>query len=144
MEYSQIILARSLMRIMSLYILFSMPIRYVIFYFPLACGLLWNYHLCRLPFLLGKGLFFITKDNVTPPKDYKNWGTLIHKLVQHWVDRYGISEVSNWFFEVWNEPNLSAFWTGTKLDYFHLYQHAANAIKKINKTLQVGGPATAR
>jgi xylan 1,4-beta-xylosidase len=28
------------------------------------------------------------------------------------VERYGLSEVRKWFFEVWNEPNLEAFWTG--------------------------------
>ena len=127
----------------SLYILFSMPIRSVIFYFPSACVLLWNYHLCHCALSSGKDTVFHYKDNVTPPKDYKEWGTLIYKLVQHWVDRYGISEVSNWFFEIWNEPNLSAFWKGIKADYFRLYQHAAHAIKKVDKTLHVGGPATA-
>jgi beta-xylosidase len=28
---------------------------------------------------------------------------LIRKLVQHWVDRYGLDEVWYWFFEVWSE-----------------------------------------
>ncbi len=113
--------------------------------FLLSIGMRPFMELSFMPLTLssGKETVFHYKDNVTPPKNYENWETLIHKLVQHWVDRYGIAEVSNWFFEIWNEPNLSAFWTGTKLDYFHLYQHAARAIKKINKSLQVGGPATA-
>src|SRR5687768_12031071 len=82
--------------------------------------------------------------NVTPPKDYRQWSLLIHTLVGHWVDRYGIREVAEWFFEVWNEPNLRAFWTGTRKDYFKLYQVTANAIKTIDPSLKVGGPATAR
>ena len=30
-------------------------------------------------------------------------------FAQHLVDRYGINEVSQWYFEVWNEPNID-FW----------------------------------
>ena len=48
-----------------------------------------------------------------------------------------------WFFEVWNEPNLKAFWTGTQQEYFKLYKVTAKAIKGIDALLQVGGPATA-
>jgi xylan 1,4-beta-xylosidase len=82
--------------------------------------------------------------NVTPPKDFAKWATLISKLIAHWVERYGIDEVCTWFFEVWNEPNLKAFWTGTQADYFKLFQVTAHAIKEVNNRLQVGGPATAK
>ena len=72
------------------------------------------------------------------------WSTLIQTLVAHWVARYGIQEVAEWFFEVWNEPNLKALWTGTKKDYFTLYRVTADAIKRVDPSLKVGGPATAR
>jgi xylan 1,4-beta-xylosidase len=68
---------------------------------------------------------------------------LIDKLVRHCIERYGIEEVRPWFFEVWNEPNLDAFWTGGQAGYFDLYQHAATTIKAIDPALRVGGPATA-
>ena len=61
----------------------------------------------------------------------------------HAIDRYGIDEVSQWFFEVWNEPNLPAFWTGTQGDYFGFYRETARALKSVSGRLQVGGPATA-
>jgi len=86
---------------------------------------------------------FHYKANVTAPRDYKQWATLIRKLVGHCVERYGISEVREWNFEVWNEPNLKAFWTGTQRDYFKLYRYTCNAIKGIDSSLKVGGPATA-
>lgn len=82
--------------------------------------------------------------NVTPPKDYEKWEALIARLVTHWVERYGVAEVSEWFFEVWNEPNLEAFWVGTMEDYFKLYRHTARAIKGVDASLKVGGPATAK
>lgn len=81
--------------------------------------------------------------NVTPPKDYDAWGALVQRLVRHAVLRYGRDEVAEWFFEVWNEPNLQSFWTGTQADYFRLYQLTAQAIKQVDSGLRVGGPATA-
>ncbi len=91
----------------------------------------------------GNKTVFHYKGNVTPPRDYKQWATLIRKLVSHWVDRYGVRELRKWNFEVWNEPNLKAFWTGTQTDYFKLYRYTANAIKEVDPSLKVGGPATA-
>ena len=41
----------------------------------------------------------------------RNGATLVSHFAQHLVDRYGIDEVSQWYFEVWNEPNLD-FWAG--------------------------------
>jgi xylan 1,4-beta-xylosidase len=82
--------------------------------------------------------------NITPPKDYRAWETLVARLVGHWVERYGVEEVRRWYFEVWNEPNLKSFWTGRKDAYFRLYRHAARAIKGIDQELSVGGPATAK
>lgn len=90
----------------------------------------------------GKTVFHY-RANVTPPRDYKQWATLIRKLVSHWLDRYGIEEMEQWNFEVWNEPNLKAFWAGTQKDYFKLYRYTVDAIKSVHSSLKVGGPATA-
>jgi xylan 1,4-beta-xylosidase len=81
----------------------------------------------------------------SPPKNYEQWGQLVQSFAQHLVDRYGIGEVSQWYFEVWNEPNID-FWTGQpkQSTYFELYDHAARAIKQVNSNLRVGGPATAQ
>ncbi len=83
--------------------------------------------------------------NVSPPKDYAKWDDLITQFTRHLVDRYGIAEVSSWYFEVWNEPNLD-FWTGMPRQetYFELYDHTARALKAVSPRLRVGGPATAQ
>jgi len=72
------------------------------------------------------------------------WDDLIKHFAQHLVDRYGIDEVSTWYFEVWNEPNID-FWNGIprQRSYFDLYAHTANDIKSVSPRLRVGGPATA-
>ncbi len=70
---------------------------------------------------------------------------MIRQFAQHLVDRYGIKEVAQWYFEVWNEPNID-FWVGTPKQptYFELYDHTAQAIKRVSPRLQVGGPSTAQ
>lgn len=91
----------------------------------------------------GKNSIFWWRGNVTPPKDYLKWENLIRELTRHFTERYGEEEVKTWYFEVWNEPNLSGFWSGTQEEYFKLYDHSARAIKSVNSAYKVGGPATA-
>lgn len=92
----------------------------------------------------GSRTIFWWKGNVTPPKDYNKWGALIKNLTKHFTERYGAEEVKTWYFEVWNEPNLTpGFWTGTQEEYFKLYKYAAQAVKSVNKDYRVGGPGTA-
>jgi xylan 1,4-beta-xylosidase len=88
---------------------------------------------------------FWYKPTVAPPKDYVKWDDLVTHFARHLVDRYGIDEVSQWYFEVWNEPNID-FWAGDpkQATYFELYDHTARAIKAVNSRLRVGGPATAQ
>lgn len=88
---------------------------------------------------------FWYKPNVSPPKDYGRWEALIYAFTTHLVERYGINEVSQWYFEVWNEPNID-FWTGEPKEatYYQLYDSAAHAIKRVSPRLRVGGPATAQ
>ncbi len=88
---------------------------------------------------------FWYKPNVSPPKDWNKWDGLIIALVQHLVSRYGIDEVTSWYFEVWNEPNID-FWAGTpkQSSYWELYDHTARDIKHVSPRLRVGGPATAQ
>jgi xylan 1,4-beta-xylosidase len=92
----------------------------------------------------GEKTIFWWKGNITPPRDYARWEALIHALVQHWTRRYGQHEVRQWYFEVWNEPNLKdLFWSGDQDEYFKLYDATIRAIKSVSTEYRVGGPATA-
>lgn len=79
----------------------------------------------------------------SPPRDYKLWSDLIENLMRHWVKRYGRKEMLNWYYEVWNEPNLDGFWCSTMEEYFKLYACTANAVKAVDGGFRVGGPSTA-
>ena len=82
--------------------------------------------------------------NVSPPRSWTAWDDLMTHFARHLVDRYGIDEVSHWYFEVWNEPNID-FWGGIprQQSYFELYDHTARDLKSVSPRLRVGGPATA-
>src|SRR6267378_1417838 len=88
---------------------------------------------------------FWYKQNVAPPKDWSKWDQFIEAFSRHLVQRYGEEEVANWYFEVWNEPNLD-FWSGDPKEatYYELYDHTARTIKKVSARLRIGGPSTAQ
>jgi xylan 1,4-beta-xylosidase len=92
----------------------------------------------------GRNTAFFYRGNVTPPSDLTKWSELIRSLADHCVNRYGLEQVTKWAFEVWNEPNLKFFWSGTQKDYFELYRLAGLALKDVNSGLRVGGPSTAQ
>jgi xylan 1,4-beta-xylosidase len=117
-----------------------------IFDYLLSIGMRPFAEMSFMPTTLASGgeTVFRYRGNVTPPRDHGQWGALIDRLVRHWVDRYGAREVREWCFEVWNEPNLTAFWTGGEQGYYELYRTTAEAIKRIDPSLKVGGPSSAQ
>ena len=91
----------------------------------------------------GEATVFWWKGNITPPKDHSKWAGMVQAMVRHSIDRYGLDEVLNWYFEVWNEAYLkNLFWSGDQADYFKLYRVTAEAIKAVDVRLPVGGPAS--
>ncbi len=104
----------------------------------------------------GPQTIFWYKANVTPPKDYTKWAAFIAAFTRHITERYGVDEVRSWYFEVWNEPNLTGFWIGTtrgktdaefapiaRAEYYKLYATTVRAVKSVDAAYRVGGPATA-
>ncbi len=86
---------------------------------------------------------FYWHGNTSHP-DPDGWRDLVAAFIHHNEQRYGQNEVRTWFFEVWNEPNLSGFWEGgDQKAYFALYDLTSNTIKSIDPALRVGGPSTA-
>jgi xylan 1,4-beta-xylosidase len=77
-----------------------------------------------------------------PPKDYAKWGELSYQWTKHCVEKYGAAEVKRWYWEVWNEPNIS-YWHGSHADYFKLYDYAVDGVRRALPDAKVGGPETA-
>ena len=74
-----------------------------------------------------------------PPNDYNKWRQLIYEWVRHSVRRYGQREVESWYWEVWNEPDIS-YWRGTREEFLKLYDYAADGLKRALPTAKIGGP----
>ena len=80
-----------------------------------------------------------SRDSYKNATDYKNF---IQAVAQHCVDKYGMADVSQWYWEIWNEPDYPGFWNGKITDYYALYDAAVAAITTVIPNALVGGPAT--
>ncbi len=87
---------------------------------------------------------FDTRNNVSLPRSYNDWADLVTATLKHNEFRYGKARLKNWYYEVWNEPNLGAFFGGNKEDFFQLWKTTWNAIRKVDSDYRIGGPSTAR
>ena len=76
-----------------------------------------------------------------PPKDYAKWGELIRVVAHHLVERYGRDTVMQWYFEVWNEPDID-YWHTTPEEYWKLYDYAVAGVRAALPGARVGGPAS--
>jgi xylan 1,4-beta-xylosidase len=74
-----------------------------------------------------------------PPNDYNKWAELVFQWVRHCVERYGKAEVEQWYWQVWNEPNLSFYWRGTPEEFLKLHDYAIDAVRRALPTARVGG-----
>ena len=61
--------------------------------------------------------------------------------MHHAVEKYGRANVENWYWEVWNEPDI-AYWHGTPEEYDRLYDASAAGVKRALPTAKIGGPAS--
>jgi xylan 1,4-beta-xylosidase len=76
-----------------------------------------------------------------PPKDYVKWQELCRVVTAHLADRYGKDTVRQWYFEVWNEPDID-YWHAPPEDYWKLYDYAVAGVRAGLPGALVGGPAS--
>ena len=88
---------------------------------------------------------------INPPKDFYKWARICEHVISHynegWADgfHYGLE-----YWEIWNEPEnrkpetrLNQMWTGTKEQFFELYDVAAKHLKSVfGDSIKVGGFAS--
>ena len=89
----------------------------------------------------GEKTIFWYQGNVSPPQSLNEWGELVYHFAAHCIDRYGAEEVCQWYFEVWNEPDIPGFWDGAPEDYFRFFKVSAEALVRADPRLKIAGPA---
>ena len=87
----------------------------------------------------------VSASPTVPPASYDNWKRLVQGFLDTLVadPRFGAAAISNWWFEVWNEPNIAGFWSGSFDDYLNFYQATSEAVIASGHTIRLGGPAIA-
>ena len=84
-----------------------------------------------------------------PPKNkphvsLEKLASIAKHLALHYARGWaGGSKVHCIYWEVWNEPDIDRFWSGSPEEYFDLYGAVARAIKEVAPEHLVGGPAIA-
>lgn len=82
------------------------------------------------------------KYDTRPPKDFDRWAAVCVNIIRHYNEGWAGGFRHNIrYWEIWNEADNPAMWSGTPEQYFQLYTVAARAIKRHDPTLKVGGPA---
>jgi len=76
--------------------------------------------------------------------DRERWAEICRHVVMHynegWADGY-CHNITYW--EIWNEPDIDQFWTGTPEEFYDLYEVTAKALKDYDPSLKIGGPGIA-
>ena len=79
-----------------------------------------------------------------PPPSYGKWANIAAHIVRHYNQGWANGFHANIrYWEIWNEPDILSFWSGTPEQYYRLYEVTAKALKNLDKSLLVGGPAMA-
>ncbi|EQK43195.1 bacterial regulatory helix-turn-helix s, AraC family protein [[Clostridium] bifermentans ATCC 638] len=95
----------------------------------------------KLALNTNKSIFY-TKSVISEPKDIKLWNLLVENFIRHCVNKYGFEEVSSWYFEVWNEPDIDSVFGFNKEEYYNeFFKETYNTIKSVNSNFKVGGPS---
>lgn len=89
--------------------------------------------------LLGNTAPWLARDGrpTGPPRDVDEWVEFAVNGIRHLNEASGTPVR---YVEVMNEPNIDRFWTGTKAEYFELFNAVADALHGTFPGIQVGGP----
>ena len=87
----------------------------------------------------------IAETKIAAPRNWDDWFGLVKATVEHYSGRQG-KNLSDVYYEVWNEPDLESFgsWTrGGEKNYLTLYSVSARAAAAASANrFYIGGPAT--
>jgi len=86
------------------------------------------------------------KSPTAPPLDpdginFTKFAELVKRTVMHYNEGWDNGfEYDITYWEIWNEPDATNFWTGTAQQFYKLYEASVRAIKSLSSDLKVGGP----
>jgi len=79
-----------------------------------------------------------------PPVSYDKWANIAAHIARHYNQGWANGLHANIrYWEIWNEPDIPSFWSGTPEQYYRLYETTTKALKAVDPSIKVGGPAMA-
>lgn len=92
--------------------------------------------------LLCYNVDWLRSDNPDDPiRDKDEWAEFAAAVVETYNGRGANYRPALRYVEVWNEPNMAQFYTGTMESYFDLFTRTANRLHRDYPGVLVGGPA---
>ena len=86
--------------------------------------------------------------HTAPPKDPHKWARICEHIIAHYIDGWASGYHYNiTYWEIWNEPDdgmrvASEMWSGTKEEYYNLYEISAKHLKAVfGERIRIGGYA---
>ncbi|MFN6379617.1 MAG: GH39 family glycosyl hydrolase [Flavobacteriales bacterium] len=77
-----------------------------------------------------------------PPADNQKMADICKNIVRHYNDGWNNGFNYNIeYWEIWNEPDLHHFWSGSAYEFTTMYGVIANTLKSYNPNLKIIGPA---
>ena len=94
----------------------------------------------QVMFRLGESIDYSGQDTfIQPPVDFQKWAQVCEHIVRHYNDGWADGFAYNIrYWEIWNEPENSAMWTGTAEEYCALYSITARILKQTHPEILVG------
>lgn len=80
------------------------------------------------------------------PKDTALWEEICYEYTKHIVEKYGMEEVSRWYFTCLNEPDSPGYFLPYEKDevkrasYNKMYDAFARGVDRVSSELRIGGP----
>ena len=100
---------------------------------------------CKIFYRLGvtiENYFRIRRIHSFMPADFEKWARICEHIIAHynegWADGFHMG-IEYW--EIWNEPENPPMWSGTRDDYFRLYEITATHLKERFPGIKIGGYA---
>ena len=74
------------------------------------------------------------------PTNPANWARAAVEVTRHYLEMSRQAGIQMRYVEIWNEPDGSKFWDGTREEFYSLFDATARALKAEFPDLLVGGP----
>lgn len=77
----------------------------------------------------------------TPPSNISNFIEASKNVIRHYTE--GLWDGYTYripYIEIWNEPDLNKFWTGTDLQFFQFFAQTITELKATFPNIKIGGP----